>query len=143
MTHSTPPTTDPDQLTEALRYAHLLDMGTRLGVFALVASFAAYVLGLLQPHVPLEQLPSVWSLPVADYLRQTGTPTGWGWLALAHKGDLSGLLGISVLSGCSLPPLLGLIPLYVQRRDYIYAGICSLIVLVLVLAASGILTGGH
>jgi hypothetical protein len=132
-----------DQQQEALRYAQLLDWGTRLGVLALIASFAAYVFGVLQPHVPLEQLPTVWNLPVGAYLQQTSTPTGWGWLTLTHKGDLSGLIGISILAGCSLPPLLGLIPLYIKRRDYVYAFICSMVTGVLVLAASGLLTGGH
>jgi hypothetical protein len=131
------------QQLEALRYANLLDWGARVGVVALIVSFAAYVFGLLTPHVPLQQLPSVWNLPVAAYLEQTATPTGWGWAALAHKGDLSGLIGISILSGCSLPPLLGLIPLYLKRRDYAYAAICTGVIAVLILAASGILTGGH
>lgn len=131
------------QQIEALRYAHWLDWGARLGVLALVLSFAAYVFGVLPPHVPLEQLPTVWNLPVAAYLQHTGTPTGWGWLALAHKGDLSGLIGIALLAGCSLPPLLGLIPLYLKRRDYVYASICMVVIAVLALAASGILTGGH
>ena len=131
------------QKVEALRYAHLLDWGARIGVLALVLSFAAYVFGVLPPHVPLEQLPSVWNLPVGAYLQQTATPTGWGWLALSHKGDLSGLIGISILAGCSLPPLLGLIPLYLKRSDYVYAAICAMVSGVLVLAASGVLTGGH
>lgn len=131
------------QKLEALRYANLLDWGARLGVVALIVSFAAYAFGLLTPHVPLQQLPTVWNLPVAAYLEQTATPTGWGWLALAHKGDLSGLIGISILSGCSLPPLLGLIPLYLKRRDYAYAAICTAVIAVLILAASGLLTGGH
>ena len=131
------------QQVEAQRYARLLDWGARIGVLALVLSFAAYVFGVLPPHVPLEQLPSVWNLPVGAYLQQTATPTGWGWLALAHKGDLSGLIGISILAGCSLPPLLGLIPLYMKRRDYVYAAICCMVAGVLVLAASGVLTGGH
>ncbi len=131
------------QQVEAQRYARLLDWGARIGVLALVLSFAAYVFGVLPPHVPLEQLPSVWNLPVGAYLQQTATPTGWGWLALAHKGDLSGLIGISILAGCSLPPLLGLIPLYMKRRDYVYAAICGMVAGVLVLAASGVLTGGH
>jgi ABC-type glycerol-3-phosphate transport system permease component len=38
--------------------------------------------------------------------------------ALAHKGDLSNLIGIALLAGCSLPPLLGLIPMYLKRRDF-------------------------
>lgn len=131
------------QQAEASRYAHLLDWGTRVGVVALLLSFAAYLFGILQPHVPLEQLPAVWNLPVDQYLKSTNSPTGWGWLAFIHKGDLSNLIGISLLAGCSLPALAGLIPLYLQRRDYIYAGICAVVVLVLILAASGTLTGGH
>ena len=142
-TISTPSHTAQQQQLEALRYAFLLDWGARLGLLTLVLSFTAYVFGLLAPHVPLEQLPQVWNLPVATYLEHTGAPTGWGWLALAHKGDFSGLIGISMLAGCSLPPLLGLIPLYLKQRDVVYAAICALVMAVLVLAASGILTGGH
>ena len=131
------------QQADASRYAHLLDWGTRVGLVTLVLSFAAYLFGILQPHVPLDQLPTLWNLPVSTYLQRTNTPTGWGWLALANKGDLVNHIGISLLMGCSVPALLGLIPPYLKRRDYAYAGICSLIVMVLVLAASGILTGGH
>jgi hypothetical protein len=137
------PTNARQQLDEAFRYAFLLDWGTRIGLVALVLSFAAYLSGLLTPHVPLDQLPSVWNLPVNTFLERTGTPTGWGWLALAHKGDMSNLIGIALLAGCSLPPLLGLVPLYLKRRDTVYAVICALIATVLVLAASGILSGGH
>ena len=121
----------------------LLDWGTRLGLIALVLSFTGYMLGILTPHVPLNQLPSVWGLSAANYLQRTGTPTNWGWLTLAGTGDLSNLIGIALLAGCSLPPLLGLIPLYLKRRDYLYAGFCALIVLIMVLAASGLLTRGH
>lgn len=133
----------PPHQAEALRYAFLLDWGTRIGLLALVISFVAYVFELLVAHVPLDQLPHAWHLPVGAYLEKTATPTGWGWLALAHKGDLSGLIGISLLAGCSLPPLLGLIPMYLKQGDRVYAAICAAIVLVLVLAASGVLTAGH
>lgn len=139
------PTTShaPQQTAEALRYAHWLDWGARVGVLALLLSFAAYLFGLLTPHVPLAQLPGVWSLPLGAYLQHTATPTGWGWLALAHKGDLSNLIGIALLAGCSLPPLLGLIPLYLRRRDPVYAVLCALVATVLLLAASGLLTAEH
>lgn len=140
---TTDPTRAPQRPADATRYARLLDWGTRAGVLTLVLSFAAYLFGLLQPHVPLDQLPGVWNLPVASYLHHTQSPTGWGWLALAHKGDLSNLVGIALLAGCSLPPLLGLIPLYLKRGDRAYAAVCALIAMVLLLAASGLLTGGH
>jgi hypothetical protein len=131
------------QKAEALRYALLLDWGTRIGLVVLVLGFAAYVFGFITPLVSLDQLPQLWNKPVAVYLKATGTPTGWGWLGLAGKGDMLNLVGIAILAGCSLPPLLGLIPLYIKRRDYAYAVLCAAIVLVLVLAASGILSGGH
>ncbi len=125
------------------RYSWLLGWGARIGLLALVASFTAYLLGWLAPHVPLEQLPGLWNQPVAIYLQRTGTPTGWGWLALAHKGDLANLVGIALLAGCSLPPLLAVIPLYLKQRDRTLAAICALEVAVVVLAASGVLTAGH
>ena len=131
------------QQAEAARYAWLLDWGTRLGVLVLLLSFSAYLFGVLTPHIPVQQLPEVWNLPLASDLEHTHTPKGWNWLALAGSGDVLNLVGISLLIAASLSPLLGLIPLYLQRRDYAYAAICSAVLAVLVLAASGILTGGH
>lgn len=131
------------QRDESARYAFLLDWSTRLGVLALLLGFAAYVFGVLPPHVPLDQLPSLWSLPVNDYLQRTATPMGWGWLALAYRGDLSTLIGIALLAGSSIAPLLGMLLLYHKRKDRVYAVICAVILAVLLLAASGLLTGGH
>lgn len=131
------------QKAEASLYAVLLDWGTRIGLVFLVLSFVAYVFGFITPHVSLDQLPQLWNQPVAIYLQKTATPTGWGWLVHAGKGDMLNLVGIAILAGCSLPPLLGLIPLYLKRRDHAYAGICAAIILVLVLAATGVLSGGH
>ncbi len=54
------------------------------------------------------------------------------------------MIGIGVLAACSLPPLLALVPLFLkQRNGAVYAAICVLEALVLVLAASGVLTSGH
>ncbi|MDR3370492.1 hypothetical protein [Rhodoferax sp.] len=133
------PVSDNAQLQklEASYYAFLLEWGSRIGLVVLIVGFAAYVLGFMTPLVSLRELPQLWNQPVAVYLKKTGTPTGWGWLALAGKGDVLNLVGIAILSGCSVPPMLGLVWLYLKRRDYVYAGICAMIVLVLVLAASG------
>jgi hypothetical protein len=132
-----------EQPLEQLLYAKLLDWGTRVGMVALVLSFGAYVLGLVSPHVPLPQLPQVWSHPVATYLQETASPTGWGWLALVQRGDVSGLVGIAILAGCSLVCLLALVPLYLKRGDKAFAALCLAEVAVVVLAASGWLSGGH
>jgi hypothetical protein len=125
------------------RYAQLLNWGTRAGLVLLVLSFTAYLFGVLTPHVPLERLPQVWNLPVASYHEVTHTPKEFDWTAFFRHGDRINMIGIAVLAGCSLLPLLALIPMFLRRRDIFYAIICALEVMVLLLAASGVLTSGH
>jgi hypothetical protein len=137
------PTEPVVQPPEQLRYARLLDWGTRIGLVVLVLSFASYVLGLAESHVPVDRLPELWVHPVERYLELTQVPTGWNWLALIHRGDIAGLAGIVILSGCSLVCLLALVPLYLKRGDRAFAALCLAEVAVVVLAASGLLTGGH
>ena len=131
------------QPVEQLLYARLLDWGARVGLLVLVLSFAAYMLGLVEPHVPMRQLPELWGHPVGRYLELTQSPTGWGWLALVHRGDVTGLVGIAMLAGCSLACLLALVPLYWRRGDRAFVALCLAEVAVVLLAASGWLSAGH
>jgi hypothetical protein len=131
------------QPEEQIAYARLLDWGTRAGLLLLVLVFAAYGLGLVDPQVPHERLAEVWNLPVSAFLQATGMPRGWGWLRLAHRGDVANLLGISLLAGCSLLALLAQVPLYLKRGDRVYAALCLAEVAVVVLAASGLIGAGH
>lgn len=128
---------------EQQRYATLLNWGARSGLAILAVSFLAYIFGGLPAHVPLDQLSQVWSLPVGAYLEQTQTPTGWHWLDLIGYGDFASLIGITVLSGCSLICLLAVIPTYARRGDWAFVAICVIALLVQLLAASGTLGVGH
>jgi len=129
---------------EALRYAALLEWGTRVGLVLLLLSFGAYVSGWYVPHVPLERLPSLWGLPVNTFHEMARTPQSWDWELILRHGDHANMVGIGVLAACSLPPLLALIPLFLkQRNGVVYAAICGLEALVLMLAASGVLSSGH
>ena len=101
------------------------------------------MIGLAEPHVPLERLPELWRQPVGSYLAQTQAPQGWGWLALVQHGDVAGLVGIAILAGCSLLCLLALVPLYLRRGDRAFVALCLAEVAVVLLAASGWLTAGH
>jgi hypothetical protein len=139
-----PPPESPEPVpVEQLRYARLLDITSKLGFVALVVGYVAYVMGWLDVHVTVGELPRLWTLPLAEYLVRTDSPTGWGWLAHLHKGEFAGLIGIVILAGCSVLCLAAVIPVYVRRRDHVYAAICAVEILVLLLAASGILTAGH
>ncbi len=109
---------------EQLRYARLLDWGTRVGLLVLVLSFAAYVTGLDRPHVPLEQLPALWGQPVAAYLQQTAVAHRLGLAGAGAPGRRRRPLGIAMLAGCSLPCLLALVPLYLRRGDRAFVALC-------------------
>jgi len=124
---------------DQLRYATLLSWGTRLGIVILTGSFAAYVFGLLPAFIPVEQMPSLWTLPAHEYLDKTGTGTGWYWISRLANGEFASLLGIATLAACSIAGLGALIPDYVRRRDFAYAVICLLSIAVVLLAASGAL----
>jgi len=128
--------------SEQLRYARLLEYGTRAGLAALIASFVAYIAGWMPPLVPLEDLPRLWGLPVEDYLRASGMPPGWGWTGLLARGDMLALGCVAFLAGLSLPCLALLLPAYARREDRAHLAIAATLVAVLVLAASG-LAGMH
>ena len=58
-------------------------------------------------------------------------------------GDVLGLAGIVWLAAVSVACLLALVPIYARRGDKAFVAICLAEVLVVALAASGLLTGGH
>lgn len=133
----------PIQRAEQLRYAAMLDVGVKIGFVVLVAAFAAYVTGLLSAHVPREDLPQLWVLPLDAYLSRTGAPTRWDWIGMLAKGEYASIAGIALLSASSLPCLVAIVPQLWRQGDRALAAIATLIVLVLVLAASGMLMTGH
>ena len=129
---------------EQIAYAKVLDLGMKLGLVALVISFGIYVLGIFDPYVPLQDLPKYWKLPVHEYLKQANIHQGWSWLHLLNKGDFLNFVGIAFLSGVSIICYLAIIPSLFRKKDTIYAMLAIAEVLVLVLAASGVLkAGGH
>lgn len=129
---------------EQLAYARLLDIGMKLGLLSLVITFTIYVLGILTPHVPVNDLPKYWTMPVKEYLHATGIPTGWAWLRMIGKGDFLNFTGIAFLAGVTILCYLRIIPILFRKKDTVYAVLAIVEVLVLVLAASGILkSGGH
>ena len=128
---------------EQLVYADLLDLGMKIGLGALVLAFLLYVSGILPGHVPLEQINQYWSMKVHDYQVAAGVPVGWGWVSLAGKGDFLNFVPIAFLAAVTIGCYLRILPMLHRAGDKVYTAIAVLEVLVLVLAASGILVGGH
>lgn len=133
-----PVTQDPQE-----RYARWLAWGTRIGFAVLIIGFGLYVFGAIEPHVAHGDLPGLWNKPVAHYLHAARVPTGWGWLGLVHRADIFNLVGIAILSSCSLPALAAALAAYARAGDRVFVALCGLEILVLALAASNLLAMGH
>jgi len=129
---------------EQIVYAKLLDSGMKAGLITVTITFVIYLLGIFPPHVPVNDLPKYWGMPVKDYLEATGIHPGWAWLGMLGKGDFLNFIGIAFLAGVTIPCYIRIIPIFFRKKDTVYGIIAILEVLVLTLAASGLLkSGGH
>ncbi|MBF0538840.1 MAG: hypothetical protein HQL03_11385 [Nitrospirae bacterium] len=129
---------------EQLTYAKILDMGMKLGMLMLFVSFIIYITGIFPPFVPVDDLPRLWGLSVHEYLAKTGIHPGWAWLHLLGNGDFLNFVGVAFLGGVTLICFVAIIPVLFRKKDTVYGIIALIEVLVLALAASGVLkTGGH
>ncbi|MFH0774925.1 MAG: hypothetical protein V2A53_05470 [bacterium] len=125
-------------------YARILSVLSKTGLGLLVAAFILYVGKLLPAKIPFEELSKYWSLSCEKYLEVTGIHTGWSWLHLLGYGDFVTFLAISFLAMTTIICYLSIIPSYLKKGDKIYSLLAIIEVMVLMLAASGILTiGGH
>jgi hypothetical protein len=124
-------------------YANWLEAGARLGLALLVITFLVYVFDVWEPHVPIEHLPYLWSLPAHEFRAATGGPHGWEWLRLLGRGDFLTYLGVAVLSLATIVCYLRIAPALAARGERLYAAIALAQIVVLILAASGVVSGAH
>lgn len=129
---------------EQVRYANILFYGCWGAIFLLFVTYFLYVFGILEPHVPLDELSGYWSQGVHHYVETAKVPLGWGWVALLGSGDFLNFIGIVILAALTIVAYLTLIPAYLKQKDIPFLIIVVLEILVLSLAASGVLVvGGH
>ncbi len=124
-------------------YARWLAAGGKISMLLLVVTFLLYLTGAVPAGVPQAELVRHWSRSVDDFTRATGAPTGWEWAARLGEGDALCLLPIAALAAVSMICYLRVLPVVIPRSKT-FAVIAALEVLVIALAASGLLTaGGH
>ena len=92
-------------------YARWLDLGTRIAFVVLIVSFLVYLMGVLDPLVPVQELPRLWTLPVDRYVAATGAPTGWGWLGFLGRGDYLNITGVALLATVTIACYARIVPL--------------------------------
>lgn len=131
--------------TEAqILYANILNVGMLIGFVSLIVIFILYFTGILSPLIPLEKVESYWTLPLHDYLDKSGMEVGWAWFGKLQFGDMLNFIPIAFLSLLTIICYIALIPGLIRKRDAPYTVIAILEILVLLVAASGVLvTSGH
>lgn len=127
---------------EQLLYAKVLETGMRIGLLGIVITGALYIFGVLPATVPVDEISKYWGLPVDKYLEATGLHPGWGWINHLGSGDLLNFVPIAILAGITIVCYIAIIPTFLRKGDKIYAVIAVLEVLVLMVAASGVVGGG-
>lgn len=124
-------------------YARWLDVGTKLGYVALLVTFLVHLFEIVPPGIAHEHLPRYWHLPVEEFIALTGAPKGWAWVARLGEADLLNFIGIVILAGISVVCYARLIPLFVRARERVFVAICVAEIVVLMVAATGMVGGGH
>jgi hypothetical protein len=129
---------------EQLTYANILNKGMIVGVLILLVTYAIYLSGILPTFIPVEDVPKYWKMSVKTFTHELGVPTGWNWLAKIGTGYFVNFIGIVILAAVSIFCYIAILPGLIRKKDTPLVVIVILEVLVLVLAASGILkSGGH
>ncbi|UCH80114.1 MAG: hypothetical protein JSW20_10235 [Nitrospiraceae bacterium] len=129
---------------EQILYANILNKGMLFGLIGLIVTFIIYGAGILEPKIPLEQVQNYWVMPVSDYLAKSGIHAGWAWLGNLGYGDMLNFLPIAFLSLLTIVCYIAILPGLMRKKDTAYVVLVIVEVVVLVVAASGLLgSGGH
>jgi hypothetical protein len=131
--------TRPDEMAAQVRYAGWLTWGVRVGLALLAGSFLLYAFGVAAPHTAIERMPELWRMSAAQLSMETGVRAGWGWADFLPRGDMLVLAAIAMLATCSVLCIAAIAPIFRARGERLFVAICVLEVLVLMLAASGLL----
>ena len=123
-------------------YARWLDAGTRLGFAASLVAFVLYVSGAMPSYLPLEALPRYWGLPVSEFLRQTGAPSGWGWLLRLGEADYLNLACMALLGLVTALCYARIVPILLRLGERLQAALAIAQIVVLAGAVSGFFAGG-
>ena len=128
---------------EQILYAKILQKGMYLGMAILFITFGIYAFGIMKPYIPLDKISTYWSMSVNEYLHEANINGGWSWLSMLKYGDFINFIGIAILAGVTIICYAAIIPILLKNKDRVYAVAALLEVLILSLAASGILAVGH
>ena len=126
-----------------IRYAEVLHWIALIGLVLLLATFALYLSGLIPPLVEPSEVPAMWHLSAEEYTEANNIPTGWAWIREIVHGDVLSFASLVLLASGTIICFIITLFSFLKDKDWIYSGIIILEIFVLLLAASGLVAGGH
>lgn len=133
----------PRATEEQLIYSNILGTGRQIGLSGIIVAFAVYLAGVLEPKMPISEIPKHWHLPSGQFMDIAGLKPGWAWVGMYHYGDMLNFFGVAILGLISIVCYLAILPKLLRKKDIAYAIIALAEVAVLAFAASGIIHIGE
>jgi hypothetical protein len=129
-----------------LAYAKILDIVAHVVIVALALGYVVYLFRILPLDLPIEAVAGNWHLSSTELASNYAVHNGWscfsGISPLLH-GDAISYASIVILAMATTICLLTAIVMYLRGRNLLYAIMALLQVLVLSVAASGLLYAGR
>ncbi len=124
-----------------LIYAGIQHRIAIIGQIILALAFGLYILNVLPQKAPIEDIAHHWHLSAEEFNEKLDIPTGWSWVSYLDHSDIISYATIVFLALGTFFCLTGAAISFIQEKNVTYTIIVILQILVLLTAASGIVTG--
>ncbi|MFP4384611.1 MAG: DUF1634 domain-containing protein [Spirochaetia bacterium] len=122
------------------RYITILKWGVGLGFIILFTGFVIYLSGFPEAAIPPEQVTGYWHLSAEKYREAVGFQTGWSWIRSLPRSDYLSYASLIYFALITPVCLAAVLPQFVRDRKYHYALITAGMLVILILAASGVIS---
>ncbi len=128
---------------EQLVYADVLEIGMRASLALIVAAFLAYLTGLLPAAIPVTEMPHYWSMSAHKFLVSRGLAGDrWPWVRELLDGDFA-FAGLVMEAAVTMICYIVFVRVPLKKRDWVTTAIVVAEIVVLALAASGLVATGE
>jgi hypothetical protein len=124
-------------------YSRLLGSCALVALVVMLVTYAIYSGELVPSKVPPGRVSDHWGDAPAAYAEAACLQCGWGWITRLGNGECLSRLGPALLGLVTIVCLSVALPIFLKKRDWVFAAIIAAEVAVLVLSASGLIGGGH
>jgi hypothetical protein len=127
-----------------LAYAGILSKATTLGIIFVIIGYIVYVFQLMPLSVPIDQVAGNWGLRASEFHHKVpAAPSGWSSFGQAGTGDALSYISIIYLGAVTMLCLVAAGIAFLREKNMIYTFISFAQLAVLMLAAAGLVSGGH